>query len=189
MPKGSPASLKIRHDVVPISDKQRKGRAANAVAELLVRKLLVPKVYLGPKDLRVFLKPEFGLNENPWVDVLAIDRAGSGDTHGVLIVLSTKKLLGEISFEDFLKFYIAKAAIHFKYIAVDTNSIDFVSKQGLFADDGIGRVGVIEVIEHPSGPPEAKIIIPPERFRVKRQWIDEFDRFQRETPADMEIRD
>ncbi|HUV96201.1 MAG TPA: hypothetical protein VMV98_01915 [Acidobacteriaceae bacterium] len=188
MPKGSPASSKTRHDVMAINEKQRKGRAANAVAELLVRKLLVPKVYMGPKGLRIFLKPEFELNENPWVDVLAIDRAGSGDTHGVMIDLSPRKDLDQASFEDYLKFYIAKAAIHFKYIAVDTNSIAFISKQGLFADDGIGRIGIIEVIENPSGPPEAKIIIPPERFRVKRQWIEEFDRFQRETPADMEIR-
>ena len=188
MPKGSPASSKTRHDVMAINEKQRKGRAANAVAELLVRKLLVPKVYMGPKGLRIFLKPEFELNENPWVDVLAIDRAGSGDTHGVMIVLSPKKLLDETSFEDFLKFYVAKAAIHFKYIAVDTNSIDFVSKQALFADDGIGRIGVIEVIESPSGPPKAKVAIQPERFRVKRQWLEEFDRFQKKTPADIEIR-
>jgi hypothetical protein len=188
MPKGSPASLKISHDVMAISEKQRKGRAANAVAGLLVRKLLVPKVYMGPKGLRIFMKPEFELNENPWIDVLAIDRAGSGDTHGVMIDLSPRRHLDQASFEDYLKFYIAKAAIHFKYIAVDANSIDFVSKQGLFADDGIGRIGVIEVIENPSGPPEAKVVIPPERFRVKSQWLDEFDRFQKKTPADIEIR-
>ncbi|MHB8304290.1 MAG: hypothetical protein ACYDC6_15985 [Acidobacteriaceae bacterium] len=182
-----PKSLAVP-DATALSEKQRKGRASNAVADLLVRKLLVPKVYMAPKGLKVFLKPEFRLNENPWIDVLAIDRAGSGDTHGVLIDLSS---LGELKpiFGDFLNFYIRKAAVHFKYIAVSSDSVDFVSKQPLFAENGIGRVGIIEIIDRLSAPPEAKIAVQAERFRVDSKWIKEFDSFQKKTPADMEFRD
>jgi len=188
MPKTQSAPLVISSEDRAISEKQRKGRAANAIAELLVRRLLVPKVYMEPKGLKIFLKPKFELNENPWVDVLAIDRAGSGDTHGVLIGLSLMKDFDRSDFEAFLKFYITKAAIHFKYIAVDSESIDFVSKQALFAADGIGRVGIIEIVEKSSAPPEARIAIQAERFRVESKWIKEFDIFQKKTAADMEIR-
>lgn len=177
-----------RSETMALSEKQRKGRAANAVADMLVRKLLVPKVYMAPKGLKIFLKPNFQLNENPWIDVLAIDRAGSGDTHGVLIDLGLSRELDESSINRYLNFYIQKAAIHFKYIAVNTESVDFLSKLGLFAEDGIGRVGIIEVIEKPSIPPLANIVIPAERFRVKNQWIVEFDKFQKKNPADIEIR-
>lgn len=77
---------------------------------------------------------------------------------------------------------------HFFYFAVESEMVDSFSKQQLFADDGIGRVGIIEITENPSGPPEAKIAIQAERFRVAPDWIKEFDNFQKKTPADMEFR-
>src|ERR1035437_4030825 len=64
MAKSEARSLTVR---------QRKGRAVNAVAELLEKKLLVPNIYLEPRS--------------PYItaDVLAVDRAGSGDLHAVEI--------------------------------------------------------------------------------------------------------
>src|SRR5271157_3199763 len=55
--------------------RQQKGRAVKAVAEVLRKKLLVPSIYLEP--------------HSPYIaaDVLAVDRAGSGDLHAVEIKL------------------------------------------------------------------------------------------------------
>src|SRR5271166_2258376 len=56
--------------------RQQKGRAVNAVAEVLQKKLLVPNIYLEPHSHPLA------------VDVLAVDRAGAGDLHAVLIKLA-----------------------------------------------------------------------------------------------------
>jgi len=51
--------------------RQREGRAINAVAELLRRKLSVPNIYLEPPPSLIS------------ADVLAVDRGGAGDLHAV----------------------------------------------------------------------------------------------------------
>src|ERR1035438_1843380 len=53
--------------------RQKEGRAVNAVAELLRKTLSAPNIYIEPRS------PELA------VDVLAVDRAGSGDLHSVEI--------------------------------------------------------------------------------------------------------
>ena len=58
-----------------LTPRQRKGRAVNAVAEMLEKRLAVPKIYLEPS--RHYIA----------ADVLAVDRAGSGDVHAVQIKL------------------------------------------------------------------------------------------------------
>ena len=182
MAKAQISSSTTNTRAVAISERQRQGRAANAVAELLMRKLLVPKIYLEPGNFSI--------------DVLAVDRAGSGDIHGVRIdqqhappapLGRVQKGLYEIVFEHSLTL-TKRSGFHFKYIAVKRPFVDFLSKKNLFAEDGIGRVGIIEIIESPSAPPEARITVPAERFRVALAEIKRFDEFQKKTPADMEIR-
>jgi hypothetical protein len=182
MPKIQASPSRANTEFPAISEKQREGRAANAVAELLMRKLLVPKIYLEPGN--------FG------IDVLAVDRAGSGDIHGVRIVqlhappappLRILRELYEIVLEHSLTL-TKSSGFHFKYIAVRPPFVDFLSKKNLFAENGIGRVGIIEIIESPSAPPEARIAVLAERFRVAPSEIKRFDEFQRKTPADMEFR-
>jgi hypothetical protein len=182
MPKAQVSRSTMDVEVVAVSERQRQGRAANAVAELLMRKLLVPKIYLEPRNIGI--------------DVLAVDRAGSGDIHGVRIdqqysppapLGRIQKELCEIVFHHSLTL-TKRSGFHFKYIAVKSPFVDFLSKKNLFAEDGIGRVGIIEIIEHPSAPPQARIAVPPERFRVALADIKKFDEFQKKTPADMEIR-
>src|SRR5277367_627943 len=51
--------------------RQELGRAKNALQDFLIRKLVVPKVYLDAEW------------SGTQVDVLAIDRAGVGDVHAV----------------------------------------------------------------------------------------------------------
>jgi hypothetical protein len=173
---------KVRRDGAAITEKQRQGRAANAIAELLMRKLLVPKIYLEPDNLGI--------------DVLAVDRAGSGDFHGVRIdqhhlppapMGRIQKELYEIVLEHTLML-TKRSGFHFKYIAVKPLFVDFLSRKNLFAEDGIGRVGIIEIVESPSAPPEARIVVLAERFRVGPSEIRKFDEFQKKTPADIEIR-
>ncbi len=173
----------------------RTGRVANAVAELLMRKLIVPKVYFEPKALASFQKAT--TYEHAFLppdsykapDVLAIDRAGTGDVHAIHIfpgpIMGFKNLK---SLAEFIQLFLAAFPAHFKYVAVESEISDFVSKQQLFADDGFGRVGVIEIKENPTAPPEARIVIQAERFRVEPRWIEKFDNFQKKTHADRETR-
>jgi hypothetical protein len=60
--------------MIEIQTQQDLGRAKNALQNYLIRKLLIPKVYLDAEW------------DGEHVDVLAIDRAGVGDVHAVRIV-------------------------------------------------------------------------------------------------------
>jgi hypothetical protein len=66
MAKSEARSLTVR---------QQKGRAVNAVAEMLEKRLAVPWIYLEPNSQLIA------------ADVFAVDRAGSGDLHAVKIKL------------------------------------------------------------------------------------------------------
>jgi len=171
---------------VTISEKQRKGRAVNAVAELFMRKLLVPKIYLESKGLAF----SGGMPTNlRTLDLLAVDRAGSGDVHIVEFKLyNAGNPPSETALLRCTKALINTVPAHFKYLAVDSGSLGFVLRQQLFAKDGIGRIGIIEIVEKASMPPEARIVIQAERFRVEYSWIKKLDNFQKKTAADMEIR-
>jgi hypothetical protein len=188
MPKAQFSSSTTDAGTFSVSDKQRQGRAVNAVAELLMRKLLVPKIFLEPKKgLKLFLKPHVLPIGNALIDVLAIDRAGSGDVHAVDV-----PTFKEMQLEQFLlnlaKTILEHQPVHFYYIAVDSAFVSVASNLRLFPEDGIGRIGIIEILERSIAPPEARIVIPAERFRVKQDWLKLFDQFQKKTPADMEIR-
>ncbi|HET9099632.1 MAG TPA: hypothetical protein VFN62_04515 [Acidobacteriaceae bacterium] len=166
------------------------------MAALLMRKLIVPKIYFEPKALASFKKPttyeHLFLPPDSYraPNVLAIDRAGSGDVHAVHLFPGQINGLKNLkNLAEFIQLFLTAFPAHFKYVAVGTQTTDFVSKQQLFADDGIGRVGIIEIVENPSAPPEARIVVRPERFRVEHDWIEKFDNFQKKTHADMEIRD
>lgn len=162
-----------------INERQREGRAANAVADLLMRRLLVPKIFFEAKGF-VF--------SGERVDLLAIDRAGSGDIHVVKFKLSGTSSPSKAVISNSVKALLNAVPAHFKYLAVDRRSLDTVSQQQLFAKDGIGRVGIIEITEKPSSPPEARIVIAAERFRLEHNWIKKFDAFQKKTQPDIEIR-
>lgn len=160
-----------------ISEKQRQGRAANAVAELLQRKLLVPRIYIQPRGFPTMRQIE---------GVLAFDRAGSGDIHAVDLILDRNEAIGSAKL---LKRFFDLIPAHFRYLAVDSSAVNDLASQPLFAPDGIGRIGIIEIIESPTRPSEARIVVQAERFRLEPDWIKKFDNFQKKTPADMEFRD
>ena len=85
----SPPGTRTR--ILSLSEKQREGRAVNAVAEMMMRNLLVPKIFLEPKGPKIFVKPKLVNTNTTFADLLAIDRAGSGDVHAVEIFFSQFK--------------------------------------------------------------------------------------------------
>ncbi|MGB8889564.1 MAG: hypothetical protein WCC87_22770 [Candidatus Korobacteraceae bacterium] len=162
--KSEPRTLTLR---------QREGRAINAVAELLRNKLSVPNIYIEPRSSYIA------------ADVLAVDRAGSGDLHAVEI----KLLVGD-DFErpgklnqmmDAWMQYIREAMkktrghlmslpVHYRYLAIPHDSLSLlVGEIGphLYSPDGIGRIGIIAITDRGEEPPVAEISIAPERFRVE----------------------
>ena len=154
---------------------QQKGRALNAVAELLRKKLSVPNIYLNPPSSIIA------------VDVLAVDGAGSGDLHGVLIKLEkdfkrepgspkefdrqTKEWRAHFrkKVKDIHDELLAMPA-HFRYLALPQGSWDDVAGElgpVLYSPDGIGRIGIINLVDRGEEPPLAELSsITPERFRL-----------------------
>ena len=158
--------------------RQKEGRAVNAVAELLRKTLSVPNIYLEPRAPKLA------------VDVLAVDRAGSGDLHGVEIKLgndlarvrgknpaNVRALVQRIAgqrlhlkrrIEEIHK-HIMSLPAHYRYLAVPQSSCDLVLREmepRLYSPDGIGRIGIISITDQREGLPSAEIVVTPERFRV-----------------------
>ena len=166
------------------------GRAKNAVQSFLIQKLLVPKVY-------------FDADWSGWpLDVLAIDRAGVGDVHGVRLVqwepggrddhgyshrLQEKVLAAIQEFSDFPG--------HFRYLAVvctEPNKRRWIPSGAIadrsLAPDGVGRVGLlyVNVMENDA---EVEVLLKPERFRSTPQIVNLADRYVAEHTANWEVRE
>ena len=140
--KGEHRSLTIR---------QQKGRAVNAVADVLRKKLLVPNIYLEPRSSSIS------------ADVLAVDRAGSGDLHAVDIKLEDLKRKTGSSADDprapwmmhlqkrkmkEIQSQLMLLPAHYRYLAIPLQSWHLVeSELGplLYSPDGIGRIGIIVI--------------------------------------------
>lgn len=161
------------------------GRAKNLVQEFLVRKLLFPKVYLDV---------EFN---GKHVDVLAIDRFGVGDVHAVSIVYLGDNPEGaiEIAIANSRGVPPARVIPHFIYAAVVNDGAEggrFSPSERIlqhsFAEDGVGRVGILYV--DLSGPdPSIRVILKPERFRSSKEIVELADRFVAENTPNWEARE
>ena len=164
------------------------GRAKNAVQDYLTHKLLYPKIYLDA---------EFNGKK---VDVLAIDREGTGDVHAVYVVYQGTDV--ENAFETMVANIVtppppAKILPHFMYAAVVNNgpgaskyvpSEQIVQKS--FAEDGVGRVGILYVDLCEDDPKfEVRVILKAERFRSSKEIVELADRFVAENPPNWEVRE
>lgn len=160
------------------------GRAKNAVQDYLTRKLLFPKVYLD----KVFN----GRN----VDVLAIDREGTGDVHAVNIVYQGKDVEGALEqVAASIGIPPAKIVPHFIYAAVVNNGPSasrYVPSQQIIqrslAEDGVGRMGIL-YLDLTGDDPEVRVILKPERFRSSKEIVELADRFVAEHTANWEVRE
>lgn len=170
-----------KEEIRELTLRQREGRAINAVAELLRRKLSVPNIYLEPPSSLIS------------ADVLAVDHGGAGDLHAVEIKLesdlnpseglqqkpSNPKEFEELNTAWYAKFVeklrkihhqLMSMSAHYRYLAIPAESLDLaigeLGRFGLFPEDGIGRLGVIAITEKELESPTAQMVIVPERFRV-----------------------
>ncbi len=168
--------------------RQRTGRAVNAVAELLRKRLAVPNIYLEPRAPLLS------------VDVLAVDRAGAGDLHAVRIKLGNDfnmerskkkpadlKALNELN-RDWLMHVgkrmgevrerLMSLPAHYRYLAIDSNSQSLLQGEfgDLYSPDGIGRLGIISITDQGDEPPKAEILISPERFRVDAAKLSQIEK-------------
>jgi hypothetical protein len=173
--------MAVKEEIRELTLRQREGRAINAVAELLQRRLSVPNIYLEPPASLIS------------ADVLAVDRGGAGDLHAVEIKLAPDldpsedqlrrppdpKELNELMetwnaefSENLHRIHrrLMSMPAHYRYLAGPTRYIDRVlgelGHSGLFPKDGIGRLGLIAISENGQESPAAAIVFAPERFRV-----------------------
>lgn len=171
---------------------QELGRAKNALQDYLIRKLVVPKVYLDADW------------DGTQVDVLAIDRAGVGDVHAVRIA-PVKFDEGPANWQE----HVTLAAMtvnelshgllsllgHFRYIALFNESSDLRRfqppeplVQRLTATDGVGRIGIL-VVDFADDQASVRNILKAERFRSSKEIVELSDRYVAEHPANWEIRE
>jgi hypothetical protein len=150
---------------------------------MLRNKLSVPNIYI---------EPHF-----PFIttDVLAIDRAGSGDLHAVDIKLEDAivrksapakiELLGrglnaretvwmELNIRKTIRTVSRMAQgqtppAHYRYLAIPKTRQELLEQAilpHLYDSGGIGRIGIISVTERGEDFPIVELSIAPERFRV-----------------------
>jgi hypothetical protein len=164
------------------------GRGKNAIQDFLVRKLVFPKIYL----------------DADWngqrVDVLAIDQEGSGDVHAVRMVPPQGRFIEDGAMvkiarmvSDSIKEFKSLPS-HYRYVAVvsgDPDNRRFSPSDPIlresFANDGVGRVGILYVDFTIEPPVEVKL--KPERFRSSKEIVELADRFVAENPANWELRE
>jgi hypothetical protein len=171
--------MTVKEETRELTLRQRKGRAINAVAELLRRELSVPNIYLEPPSSLIS------------ADILAVDRGGAGDLHAVEIKLAKDIDLFECQRwelsnpkqPDQLKWIsefgeklngihqqLMSMPAHYRYLAIPVESFGMVYHElghfGVFPEDGIGRLGFILITDRREEPPTANLAVVPERFRV-----------------------
>lgn len=188
------------------------GRAVNAVAEYLRKRLSVPNIFIKPKGFP-------GLS----VDILAVDHGGAGDLHTVEIKLDREveagflelrskrhdggkkssaqslndaaKIMHEQHFpqkaQEFHSELMALPA-HYRYLAISIDHRDnlfgYLGPR-IYSPDGIGRIGLI-TLSHNGGDelPGVTLEIAPERFRVDPKKVMAIDKVLGRAKPDMEVR-
>ncbi|HEX4032450.1 MAG TPA: hypothetical protein VHX20_18950 [Terracidiphilus sp.] len=193
-----------REETRKLTQRQRDGRAINAVAELLRRKLSVPNIYLEPPSSLIS------------ADILAVDRGGAGDLHAVEIKLgrdlnplegqlkkpSNPKELNALHATWYPKYsqklhsihrQLMSMPAHYRYLAIPEESFNLafgeLGRLGLFPEDGIGSLGIIAIREMGEEPPTAQITIVPERFRVDPAKLKAIEtRLLAKSRPDIEVR-
>jgi hypothetical protein len=171
--------MTVKEETQKLTLRQREGRAINAVAELLRRKLSVPNIYLEPPPSLIA------------ADVLAVDRGGAGDLHAVEIKLADDidlyecqgwessnpkepeqlKWIAEFGEKlNGIHQQLMSMPAHYRYLAIPVKSFGMVYHElghfGVFPEDGIGRLGFILIADRQEEPPTAELAVVPERFRV-----------------------
>jgi hypothetical protein len=154
-----------------LSEDQLEARGKNAVADLLAKRLIVPKIFFDAAWPA----------KRSRIDVLAVDRAGAGDIHVVEVKVGINAAIQSVA-------QIKELPAHYKYVAVVNPGNYRLKEPTLYSGDGLGRVGVILFEQGEHNQLVARIEIAPERFRVGAEIIRRIDRFTATQHADIEIR-
>lgn len=178
------------NEIQELEIQHNSGRAKNAIQSFFIRKLLIPKVYLDAKW-------------DGWnLDVLAIDRAGVGDVHGVKLVHWEAGRLDNNGYSIFLETTVQSAIRdfieftgHFRYLAVvcaEPNKQRWIpheaTKNLSLAADGVGRIGILYVnVANENA--EVEVLLKAERFRSSKEVIDLADNFVASHTANWEVRE
>ncbi len=129
-------------------------RAKDPVAQCLIRRLTVPRVYFDAN---------WPLFEHVPADLLLIDRDGVGDAHLVEIKRTAESALAQVR-------TLLKATAPFRWVAFLRGTADkktirrLASHEDLYLEGTAGRVGVIEFFEMTNGELGANILVSAERF-------------------------
>jgi hypothetical protein len=177
-------------EILELQIEHYRGRAKNALQDHLVHKLLYPKVYFDADW------------DGEQLDVLAVDRAGAGDVHGVRLVLWEPGLSDDHGYSAYLERAVAAAVTdfvgfrgHFRYLAIvciEPKKQQWIPSPGLkdqcLAADGVGRMGIlyVDVTEEDA---EVKVLLKAERFRSSKEIVELSDRFVAEHTANWEYRE
>ena len=151
--------------MAPVQIQQDLGRAKNALQNYLIQKLLIPNVYLDAEW------------NGRHVDVLAIDRAGSGDVHAAYIVYQGTDVEGALdtvfanSPDHHFPHYLYSAVVNDGKFPIS----DRVVRKAL-ADDGVGRVGIL-LVDLLNDPPTVDALLKAERFRSSKEIVQLADKF------------
>ncbi len=184
---GVAATQSTERSLPRLSNRRFHGRAINAVGEALRRKLMVPEIFLEPR-----------IGGGPLVDVLAVDRGGAGDVHGVIVTegLSLNTPAQRKSLLKILK----KLPFHYKYVAIPDFAADlqsdhrFTEAVELFDESGIGRVGLLSVnkaLFDATATLDAGMVVQvvaPERFKVSSAALAPVERFLMKAKPDISVR-
>jgi|SRR6185437_1160879 len=162
-----------------LSNRTRRGRAINSIAEFLRSSLTVPNIYIEP-------------HIHPHLDLLAVDRGGGGDLHGVEVEIPSAPL-GPVALEGTLIIPLSQLnehPTHYKYLALPKTGalLRILPKLQLFSSDGIGRTGILLLSEQADGLPLVEIAIKPERYRVSSASMEKVDKFLAKNRPDIEVR-
>jgi hypothetical protein len=131
-------------------------RAQDPVAQCLIRRLVVP---------RVFFDAEWPGKTDGRVDVLVIDRDGVGDVHLVQVRRQAADALALLP-------SLLRAEAPFRWIAFlkgtqdEQAALALASHEVLYPPETAGRIGVIEIVEMAGGDLGANVRIKAERFPV-----------------------
>jgi hypothetical protein len=169
-----------------LTPKRVHGRVVNVVAALLRKQLQIPNIYLNPKIPGV-----------PAVDILAVDRGGSGDLH-VVEIKPTVELHSRAQLRSLVQ-TLKPYPFHFKYLAlpeftISQSGLDFAEYPELFDEAGIGRIGILSfkssIFDASSfdSADAAKEILRPERFLVRGEKLVTIEKWLAKAKPDMEVR-
>jgi hypothetical protein len=169
-----------------LTSKRAHGRIVNVIASLLRKQLQIPNIYLSPRIP--------GVDD---VDILAVDRGGSGDLHAVDIKIAAK--LSSPAQRRAIFQGLKASPFHFKYLAVpvfsiENSGLDFATFSDLFDESGIGRIGVLFFdssifdASSTSSDSSVKILTTPERFLVRGEKLVAVEKWLAKAKPDMEVR-